>query len=92
MRKHEVSYHEKNDFIEFISDFCNHSKEMMNNDTEKNKEKNISSRKKSSSDQSEQKTSENSTIKKKTRIVIKILSRKDREMNNLYRKDNKSNK
>jgi hypothetical protein len=91
MRKHEMSYHEKNDFIKFTSDFCSHSREMMNNDTEKNKEKNISFRKKCSSDQSEQKKSENSTIKKKTRIVIKILFRKDREMNSLSRKDYKSN-
>ncbi len=60
-----MSYHEKNDFIEFTSDFCSHSREMMNNDIKENKEKNIFSRKKSFSDQSKQKKFEDSTIKKK---------------------------
>ncbi len=45
-----MSYHEKNDFVEFTLDFCSHSRKMMNNDTEKNKEKNFFFEKKSFSD------------------------------------------
>ncbi len=56
MRKHEISYHDKTNIIEFIFDFCIYF--------EMNKEKNISFRKKSLSDQSKRKILENSTIKK----------------------------
>ncbi len=51
--------------------------------------KNISFRKKSFSNQSKRKILENS--RKNIKIVIKILSRKDRESNNLFRKGYKLN-
>jgi hypothetical protein len=44
MRKHEVSYHEKTNIIEFISEFCTHSKRIKTKTTKmktSNKEKNI---------------------------------------------------
>jgi hypothetical protein len=48
MKKHKMSYYEKNDFIEFTLDFCSHSKEIMS-DIKKNKKKHLF-RKKSFSD------------------------------------------
>ncbi len=83
MRKHEISYYNKTNIIKFTFDFCTHF--------ETNKEKNIFSRKKSFFDQSKLKTLENSTIKKNIKILIKILFRKNRELNNLFRKNYKSN-
>ncbi len=49
MRKHEVSYHEKIDIIEFILEFCTHSKEIETNLTRidlMNKKKRFLSKKK----------------------------------------------
>ncbi len=68
MTKHEISYHNKTNISKLTFDFCTHF--------ETNKEKNILFRKKSFFDQSKHKILENSTIKKNTKIVIKILSRK----------------
>ncbi len=90
MKKHEMSSYKKNDFIEFIFDFYSHSKKMMN-DIKNNKEKNIFSRNKIFFDESKCKILESLSIKKNIKIVIKILSRKDRESNNLFRKNYKSN-
>ncbi len=36
MRKHDVSYHEKTNIIEFYSEFCTHAKEIETTDKEKN--------------------------------------------------------
>ncbi len=56
MRKHEVNYHEKTNIIEFISDFCTHSKKIETKTTKtktktSNKKKNIFFEKRSSSNQ-----------------------------------------
>ncbi len=77
MRKHEISYHEKTNIIEFISEFCTHSRRIRTRTT--NKEKNISFEKKFFLNQSDN-SKFDVTIKdlrKHIKIVIKVLFRKD---------------
>jgi hypothetical protein len=96
MRKYEISYHEKTNTIEFISEFCTHSKRIETDLT--NKEEKISFEKKSFSNQSNHvefdTLTKNST--KLLMIVIKIIFRKevkpDQSAINLFRKDKKSTK
>jgi hypothetical protein len=98
MRKHEVSYHEKTNIIEFFSEFCTHSKRIETRTT--NKEKNISFEKKFFLNQSDHSKFDVSikNSRKKIKIVIKVLFRKevrldqsiDQSANNLFRKDQKS--
>ena len=80
MRKHEVSYHEKTNIIEFSSRFCTHSKEIETTD----KEKNIHFEKKSFLNQSDHvkfdiftKNSTKQDSKKFSTIITKVLSRKE---------------
>ncbi len=103
MRKHDVSYHEKTNIIEFYFEFCTHSKEIKTT----NKEKNIHFEKKSFLNQSNyfkfdnsiknsNKFFDNSTknSRKSFTIVIKVLFRKEHNFDqsaiNLSRKDKKS--
>jgi hypothetical protein len=94
MRKHDVSYHEKTNIIEFYSQFCTHSKEIETT----NKEKNIHFEKKSFLNKSDHFKFDDSTknSKKSSMIVIKILFRKviksDQSTINLFRKDKKQTK
>jgi hypothetical protein len=105
MRKHEVSYHEKTNIIEFFSKFCTHSKRIETT----NKEKNIHFEKRSFLNQSDYFKFDNSTKNSNNSfdystknsgkfftIVIKVLFRKefysDQSANNLFRKDKKSTK
>ncbi len=92
MRKHEISYHEKSDIIEFISRFCTHWKEIKTKTT--NKEKKISFEKKSFFSQSNHVKTDSLNKNSKSMIVIKVLSRKqvksDQSAINLSRKDKKS--
>ncbi len=101
MRKHEISYHEKADIIEFISDFCTHSKEIETKTTSSsNKEKNISFEKKSFLNQSDHSKFDDSIkdSRESKKIVIKVLFWKeicsnqsiDQSTNSLSRKDKKS--
>ncbi len=103
MRKHEISYHEKTNIIEFFSEFCTHSKKIKTKTTSSsNKEKNISFEKKSFLNQSDHSKFDDSikNSRKLKRIVIKILSRKevysdqsiDQSAINFFRKDKKSTK
>ncbi len=62
MRKHEISYHEKTNIIEFSFEFCTHSKRIDSRTT--NKEKNISFEKKFFLNQS---ITRNLTSRSKTR-------------------------
>ncbi len=103
MRKHDVSYHEKTNTIEFYLEFCTHSKRIRTT----NKEKNIHFEKKSFLNQSDyfkfdnsiknsNKFFDNSTknSRKSSTIVIKVLSRKEHHFDqsaiSLSRKDKKS--
>ncbi len=92
MRKHEISYHDKTNIIEFFSEFCTHSKKIETT----NKEKNIHFEKKSFLNQSNYFKFDDSikNSKKFFMIIIKILSRKevnfDQSAINLFRKDKKS--
>jgi hypothetical protein len=103
MRKHDVSYHEKTNIIEFYLEFCTHSKEIETT----NKEKNIHFEKKSFLNQSDYFKFDNSiknsnklldnsikNSRKSFTIVIKVLFRKevnsDQSTINLFRKDKKS--
>jgi hypothetical protein len=92
MQKHDVSYHEKTNIIEFYSEFCTHSRKIKTT----NKEKNIHSRKESFLNQSDYFKFDDSTknSRKFSMIVIKVLSRKevnfDQSAINLFRKDKKS--
>ncbi len=97
MRKHEMSYHEKTNIIEFISRFCTHSKKIETKTTKtktSNKEKNFSFEKKSFLSQSDHVKSDSFNKKSKSMIIIKVLSRKevrsDQSTINLFRKDKKS--
>ncbi len=92
MRKHDVSYHEKTNIIEFYLKFCTHSKRIETT----NKEKNIHFEKKSFLNQSDYFKFDNSTknSRKSSTIVIKVLSRKevksDQSEIDLFRKDKKA--
>jgi hypothetical protein len=92
MRKHDVSYHEKTNIIEFYFEFCTHSKEIETT----NKKKNIHFEKKSFLNQSDYFKLDNSTknSRKSSTIVIKVLSRKevkfDQSEIDLSRKDKKA--
>ncbi len=97
MRKHEISYHEKTNIIEFISDFCTHARRIKKKTTKtktSNKEKIFSFEKKSFLSQSDHVKSELLNKDSKSMIVIKILSRKevksDQSAINLFRKDKKA--
>jgi hypothetical protein len=104
MRKHEISYHEKTNIIEFSSEFCTHSKKIETKTTSSkttsssNKEKNISFEKKSFLNQSDHSKFDDSikNSRKFLTIVIKVLFRKelnsDQSAINLFRKDKKSSK
>jgi hypothetical protein len=99
MRKHEISYHEKTNIIEFSSEFCTHSKEIKTKTTSSsNKEKNISFEKKSFLNQSDHSKFDDSikNSRKFLTIVIKVLSRKefnsDQSTINFSWKDKKSSK
>jgi hypothetical protein len=99
MRKHEVSYHEKMNIIEFSSEFCTRSRRIKTKTTSSsNKEKNISFEKKSFLNQSNHSKFDDSikNSRKFLTIVIKILSRKefnsDQSAISLFRKDKKSSK
>ncbi len=97
MRKHEISYHEKTNIIEFISDFCTHSKKIETKTTKtktSNKEKIFSFEKKSFLSQSDHVKSDLINKDSKSMIVIKVLFRKevksDQSAINLFRKDKKA--
>jgi hypothetical protein len=101
MRKHEISYHEKTNIIEFFTEFCTHSRKIKTKMTfSSNKEKNISFEKKSFSSQSDHSKFDNSikNSKESKKVVIKILFRKevcsdqstDQSTNRLFRKNKKS--
>ncbi len=101
MRKHEMSYHEKTNIIEFTSKFCTHSKRIRTKTTKtSNKEKNIFFEKKSFLNQSDHSKFDDSIAnsRKSKKIVTKILFRKevcsdqsiDQSANSLFRKDKKS--
>jgi hypothetical protein len=101
MRKHEISYHEKTNIIEFFTEFCTHSRKIETKMTfSLNKEKNISFEKKSFSSQSNHSKFDNSikNSRESKRVVTKILSRKevcsdqsiDQSTNRLFRKNKKS--
>jgi hypothetical protein len=99
MRKHEVSYHEKTNIIEFFSEFCTHSKRIKTKTTSSlNKEKNISFEKKSFLNQSNHSKFDDSikNSRKFFTIVIKILFRKelnsDQSAINFFRKDKRLSK
>jgi hypothetical protein len=93
MRKHDVSYHEKTNIIEFYLEFCTHAKKIETTD----KEKNISFEKKFFLNQSNHfKFDESIKNSRKFIKIIKILFRKkicfDQSAINLSRKDKKSTK
>jgi hypothetical protein len=100
MRKHEVNYHERTNIIEFISDFCIHSREIETKTTTKmttktsNKKKIFSFEKKSFLSQSDHVKSDSLSKNSKSMIVIKVLSRKkvksDQSAIDLSRKDKKA--
>ncbi len=102
MRKHEVSYHEKTNNIEFSSEFCTHSKRIRTKTTSSktssssNKEENIFFEKKSFLNQSYHSKFDDSikNSRKSLTIVIKVFFRKelnsDQSAINLSRKDKKS--
>jgi hypothetical protein len=97
MRKHEISYHEKTNIIEFTSDFCTHSREIRTKTTKtktSNKEKIFSFEKKSFLSQSDHVKSDSLSKDSKSMIVIKVLSRKkvksDQSTISLSRKDKKA--
>jgi hypothetical protein len=96
MRKHDVSYHEKTNIIEFYSEFCTHSRRIKTVTT--NRKKNIHFEKKSFLNQSNYFKFDDSTKNSRTfsMIVIKILFRKevnfDQSSINLSRKNNKQTK
>jgi predicted secreted protein len=99
MRKHEVSYHEKTNIIEFSSEFCTHSKKIKTKTTSSsNKEKNFFFEKKSFLNQSDHSKFDDSikNSRKSLTIVIKVLSRKelnsDQSSISLFRKDKNSSK
>jgi hypothetical protein len=91
MRKHDVSYHEKTNIIEFYSEFCTHAKRIETT----NKEKNIHFEKKSFSNQSDHFKFDDFTknSRKFSMIDIKVLFRKevnfDQSAISLSRKDKK---
>ncbi len=97
MRKHEISYHEKTNIIEFISDFCTHSRKIKTKTTKtktSNKKKIFLFEKKSFLSQSDHVKSDFLNKDSKSMIVIKILSRKevksDQSAISLFRKDKKA--
>jgi hypothetical protein len=96
MRKHEINYHEKTNIIEFISDFCTHSKKIKTKTKTKtsNKEKIFSFEKKSFLNQSNYVKSDLFNKNSKSMIVIKVLFRKKikfyQSAINLSRKDKKA--
>ncbi len=80
MRKHEISYHEKTNIIEFFSRFCTHPKKIETTD----KEKNIHFEKEFFLNQSDHvkfdifiKNSTKQDSKKFFTIITKVLSRKE---------------
>jgi hypothetical protein len=85
MRKHEVSYHEKTNIIEFSSEFCTHSRRIETKTTSSkttsssNKEKNIFFEKKSFLNQSDHSKFDDwiKNSRKFLTIVIKVLFRKE---------------
>jgi hypothetical protein len=71
MRKHEISYHEKTNIIEFFSEFCTHSKRIETKTTSSsNKEKNISFEKKSFLNQSDHSKFDDSIKNSKKLLTI----------------------
>jgi hypothetical protein len=92
MRKHDVSYYEKTNIIEFYFEFCTHSKEIET----ANKDKNIHFEKKSFLNQLDCFKFNNliKNSRKSSTIVTKVLSRKelnsDQSAISLFRKDKKS--
>ncbi len=96
MRKHEINYHERTNIIEFISDFCTHSREIKTKTTTKtsNKEKIFFFEKKSFLSQSDHVKSDSLNKNSKSMIVIKVLFRKkvksDQSAIDLSRKDKKA--
>jgi hypothetical protein len=103
MRKHDVSYHEKTNIIEFYFKFCTHSKKIKTKTTSSsNKEKNISFEKKFFLNQSNHSKFDDSIkdSKESKKIVTKILFRKeacsdqstDQSVIYFFRKDKKSTK
>jgi hypothetical protein len=94
MRKHDVSYHEKTNIIEFYFEFCTHSKRIKTT----NKEKNIHFEKKSFLNQSDHSKFDDSikNSRKFLTIVIKVLFRKefnfDQSSISLFSKDKNSSK
>jgi hypothetical protein len=99
MRKHEISYHEKTNIIEFFFEFCTHSKKIKTKTTSSsNKKKNFSFEKKSFLNQSDHSKFDDSIKNSRNffTIVIKILSRKkfnfDQSSINFFRKDKNSSK
>ncbi len=98
MRKHEINYHEKIDIIEFIVEFCTHSKRIETDLTRidlTNKEKKISFEKKSFLNQSKHVKFDIfiKNSRKFSMIVTKVFSRKkikfDQSAISLSRKDKK---
>jgi hypothetical protein len=99
MRKHKVSYHEKTNIIEFVSEFCIHSKRIKTKTTSSsNKKKNFFFEKKSFLNQSNHSKFDDSikNSRKFLTIVIKVLFRKelnsDQSSINLFRKNKNSSK
>jgi hypothetical protein len=99
MRKHEVSYHEKTNIIEFSSEFCTHPKGIGTKTTSSsNKEKNFPFGKESFLNQSDHSKFDDSikNSRKLLTIVIKVLSRKelnsDQSSISLFRKDKNPSK
>ncbi len=95
MRNHEINYHEMTNIIEFISEFCIHSKRIKTKTTKtSNKEKKISFEKKYFSSQSDHVKFNSLNKNSRSIIVIKILFRKEVKSNqsaiNLFRKDKRS--
>ncbi len=79
MRKHEINYHEKTNIIEFISDFCTHSRKIKTKTTKTktlNKKKIFSFEKKSFLNQSNHVKFDSLNKNSKSMIVIKVLFRK----------------
>jgi hypothetical protein len=81
MRKHEISYHEKTNIIEFFSEFCTHSKRIKTKTTSSsNKEKNIPFEKKSFLNQSDHSKFDDSikNSRESKKIVTKTFNSKEK--------------
>jgi hypothetical protein len=75
MRKHEISYHEKTNIIEFSSEFCTHSRKIKTKTTSSsNKEKNFSFEKKSFLNQSDHSKFDDSIKNSRKFFMIVIKS------------------